>query len=52
MDNSNWIMGGDQFQFTYLDKSYLMGKDLSDKDVRSVKIVFEKALRQFAKSGD
>ena len=52
LDNSFWIMGGDQFQFTYLDKTYLMGKYLSDKDVRSLKMVFEKALRQFAKSGD
>lgn len=52
LDNSFWIMGGDRFQFTYLDKTYLMGKYLSDKDVRSLKMVFDKALRQFAKSGD
>jgi len=50
LDHSFWIMGGDRFQFSYLNKTYVMGKYLSDKDVRSLKMVFDKALRQFAKS--
>lgn len=47
LDESFWIMGGDRFEFSYMKKKFVMGKFLSDKDVRSLKLVFEKALRQF-----
>ena len=50
LDDSFWIMGGDRFEFKYLNKQYVMGKYLSDKDVRSLKLVFEKAFRQFRES--
>lgn len=50
LDNSFWVMGGDRFAFSYMGRHYQFGKQLGEKDTRSLAMVLEKGLREFNKS--
>jgi hypothetical protein len=47
MDQSFWIMGGDSLQFKYLRSSFVLGKQLNERDAKSLAQLFDKALRKF-----
>lgn len=50
LDQSFWVMGGDRFSFSYMGKQFQFGKQLGEKDTRSLAMVLEKGLREFSKS--
>lgn len=49
MDNSFWVIGGDKLGFNYNGRRFQMGKQLSDREVRSLGQIMEKNIREYAK---
>ncbi len=47
LDQSFWIMGGDTIQFTHQNKSFVLGKQLNEKDAHALAKLLDKALRKF-----
>jgi hypothetical protein len=47
MDQSFWIMGGDSLQFKYMRSSFVLGKQLEERDAKALAQLFDKALRKF-----
>lgn len=47
MDQSFWIMGGDSIQFKYQRSSFVLGKQLNERDAKALAQLFDKALRKF-----
>ena len=45
MDQSFWIMGGDSLQFKYLRSSFVLGKQLNERDAKALAQLIDKALR-------
>lgn len=47
LDQSFWIMGGDSIQFKYQRSSFVLGKQLNERDAKALAQLFDKALRKF-----
>jgi hypothetical protein len=47
MDNSFWIIGGDRLGFSHMSKQYQFGKQISEMEVRALKPMLNKALREY-----
>lgn len=52
LDNSFWVMGGDRLGFNYRGRRHVFGKQLDEKDVRSLLLVLNKAIPAFRKSAE
>lgn len=49
MDNSFWIIGGDKIGFNYNGRRFQLGKQLNDREVKSLGQILEKSIREFSK---
>lgn len=47
LDQSFWIMGGDAIQFTHQNKSFVLGKQLNEKDAHALAKLLDKGFRKF-----
>ena len=47
LDQSFWIMGGDTLQFAHLGKTFVLGKQLSERDAKALAKLIDQALRKF-----
>ena len=48
LDQSFWIMGGDTLQFAHQNKSFVLGKQLNEKDAHALAKLIDKGLRKFS----
>ena len=48
LDQSFWIMGGESIHFTHDKKSFVLGKQLSEKDAQALAKLLDKGIRKFS----
>lgn len=48
LDQSFWIMGGDSIHFAHLNKSFVLGKQLNEKDAQDLAKLLDKGIRKFS----
>ncbi len=48
-DNGLFSRGGDVYEFYYMSEKKKFGKQLSDKETRSLKLIINKALKEYSK---
>ena len=47
LDQSFWIMGGDTLQFSHRSKTFVLGKQLNEKDAHTLAKLIDKGIRKF-----
>ena len=50
MENSFWVIGDNKFEFNYMKGTYQFGKQLSDKEIGSMKRILDKTFRKYKKN--